>query len=164
MIGKTIGAAAAASLMMMSAAWASSDYPNLLERAEQEGNFKTFVAAVRAADLEGELKGTDNWTILMPTDEAFAQLPDGTVERLMKPENKGELVGLLKGHMVPGKVFASTWANEKIPVKTKAGHEQSIDGSGNPFKVNEASVIRLNVYATNGLIHVVDQVLTPSAS
>lgn len=102
--------------------------------------------------------------MLAPTDAAFASLPAGTVDRLLKPENKEELAVLLQNHMIPGVVFASGWANEKNKVKTKGGGEVVVDGTGSLFMVNDARVIRLNVLATNGMIHAIDEVLLPPGS
>ncbi|HUU67744.1 MAG TPA: fasciclin domain-containing protein [Methyloceanibacter sp.] len=143
----------------MGPAYASPASPNLYERAEREGNFKTFLAAVKAADMAEALKGDEVWTVFVPTDDAFAGLPAGTVDRLLKPENKAELTALLKNHLIPGSIFASTWANEKVPVKTKAGNELMVDGTGSPFLVGDAQVIRMNIPAENGTIPAIDGVL-----
>lgn len=162
---KSIYGAVVAGLLMMAPAYASSDYPSLYERAKQEGKFNTFLEAAQAADLAKALQDeTATWTILAPTDDAFARLPADTLERLLKPENKQELVMILKGHIIPGKVYASAWANEKASVKTEAGSSVVIDGSGNPFKVNNADIVTLNVTADNGMIHVIDEVLLPPSS
>jgi uncharacterized surface protein with fasciclin (FAS1) repeats len=164
MIGKSIVGAFALGLLMALPAHADTAYPNIVERAEREGTFKTLLNAVRAAGLEDQLKGEKMWTVLAPTDEAFSSLPDGTMERLMKPENKEELTTILKGHILPGKVYASEWANERVAVKTETGNEVNVDGTGNSFTVNDANIIRLNVSAGNGLIHVIDQVLMAPSS
>jgi uncharacterized surface protein with fasciclin (FAS1) repeats len=164
MIGKSITVAVALGLLMSLPAQAGTGYPNLLERIEREGTFKTFVKALGAAGLANDLTGSESWTVLAPTDEAFGQLPAGTIDGLLKPENKDNLAEMLKGHLIPGKVFASTWANEKVRLKTQAGDEVAVDGSGYPFLVNDARIIRLNVGAANGMIHVIDQVLLPPAS
>ncbi|MGA9442260.1 MAG: fasciclin domain-containing protein [Methyloceanibacter sp.] len=115
---KTIAGATALSLMVVGTAHASQA-PNLYERANADGSFKAFVTEVNAAGLSDALKGAGEWTIFAPTDEAFAALPNGTVERLLEPENKDELVTLLKNHIIPGKSFVSQWANGKVATQTR---------------------------------------------
>ena len=164
MMWKSIAGATALSLMVVGGAQASQA-PNLYERANGDGSFKTFVAAFNAAGLSDALKGGEEWTIFAPTDEAFAALPDGTVERLLEPENKDELVILLKNHIIPGKSFVSEWANGKVAVQTKAGNAIEIDGAtGNPLTVDDAQIVRKNIPAANGMIHALDGVLLPPAS
>jgi len=121
MMWKSVAGAAVMGLFLAGPAQASQAEPNLYERAESDGSFKTFVAAVNAAGLDDALKSEENWTVFAPTDEAFAALPDGTVERLLEPENKDELVSLLTNHIVPGKNFVSQWSGEKASVQTKSG-------------------------------------------
>lgn len=165
MMWKSVAGAAVMGLFLAGPAQASQAEPNLYERAESDGSFKTFVAAVNAAGLDDAFKGEENWTVFAPTDEAFAALPDGTIERLLEPENKDELVSLLKNHIVPGKNFVSQWAGEKASVQTKSGEEIQIDGStGNPFMVGDAQIVRKNIPAGNGMIHAVDGVLLQPAS
>jgi uncharacterized surface protein with fasciclin (FAS1) repeats len=164
MMWKSISGAVAMGLLLVGPAQASPEFPNLYERAERDGNFKTFLAAVEAADLAGALQGSESWTVLIPTDDAFADLPAGTVDRLLKPENKAELTALLKNHMIPGSIFASTWASEKVPVKTKAGNELIVDGTESPFMVGEAQIITMNIPAKNGTIHAIDGVLLQPSS
>lgn len=123
------------------------------------------MAAVNAAGLSDALKGSEEWTVFAPTDEAFAALPDGTVERLLEPDSKDELVALLKNHIIPGKNFVSQWANEKVAVETKAGSNIEVDGmTGNPFLVGDAHIVRKNIPASNGMIHALDGVLIPAES
>lgn len=164
MMWKSLAGAAVAGLMMAGPASAASSYPNLYEKAAQEGEFETFLKAVKAADIDAALRGSDNYTVLAPTDAAFASLPAGTLDRLLKPDNRDELTALLKNHIIPGTVFASTWANEKLSVPTKGGAEILVDGTGNPFRINEADVVKLNVAASNGMIHAVDEVLLSPSS
>ncbi|ODR94690.1 hypothetical protein AUC70_08760 [Methyloceanibacter stevinii] len=164
MMWKSIASAAVVGLMLAGTAQASQS-PNLYERAESEGSFETFVAAVNAAGLSDALKGSEEWTIFAPTDEAFAALPDGTVERLLKPENKDELAVVLKNHIIPGKNFVSAWFNEKVAIETKAGNDIEVDGmTGNPFLVGDAQIVRKNIPASNGMIHALDGVLMPADS
>ena len=123
------------------------------------------MAAVNAAGLSDALKGSEEWTVFAPTDEAFAALPDGTFERLLEPDSKDELVALLKNHIIPGKNFVSQWANEKVAVETKAGSNIEVDGmTGNPFLVGDAHIVRKNIPASNGMIHALDGVLIPAES
>ena len=123
------------------------------------------MAAVNAAGLSDALKGSEEWTVFAPTDEAFAALPDGTVERLLEPDSKDELVALLKNHIIPGKNFVSQWANERVAVETQAGSNIEVDGmTGNPFLVGDAHIVRKNIPASNGMIHALDGVLIPAES
>lgn len=164
MMWKSIAGAAALSVMVASNAHAAQS-PDLYERAQSDGSFETFIAAMNAAGLSDELKGSEEYTIFAPTDEAFAALPDGTVERLLKPENKEELATLLKNHIIPGKSWVSTWFNEKVAVETKSGNDIEVDGlSGNPFMVGDAHIVRKNIPASNGMIHALDGVLVPTGS
>lgn len=143
MMWKSMAGAAVMGLLFVGPAQANQEASNLYERAEREGAFGTFLAAVNAADLADALKGEDDWTVFAPTDEAFATLPDGTVDRLLEPENRQELTALLENHLISGSNFASQWANEKLIVKTKSGNEVQIDGTGSPFMVGEVEIIRM---------------------
>jgi len=103
--------------------------------------------------------------IFAPTDEAFAALPNGTVDWLLEPENKDELVTLLKNHIIPGKSFVSQWANGKVATQTKTGNAIEIDGAtANQFTVDDAQIVRKNIPAANGMIHALDGVLVPPES
>ena len=164
MMWKSIAGAAAMGLLLVGPVKAAQEEPNLYEQAETAGSYATFLSAVNAAGLADALKGDDSWTVLAPTDDAFAALPEGTVERLLKPENKDELVAVLSHHLIPGKNFASTWANERVAVKTKGGEEVMIDGSGSPFMVGEAEIVTKNIPAENGVIHGINGVLLPPSS
>lgn len=164
MMWKSIAGAAAMSLLLVGSVNAAQEEPNLYEQAERAGTFGTFLSAVNAAGLADALKGDDSWTVLAPTDDAFAALPEGTVERLLKPENKDELVSVLSYHIIPGRNFASTWANEEAAVKTKSGQELMIDGSGSPFMVGNAEIVTKNIPAENGIIHGISGVLLPPSS
>ncbi|MGA9541292.1 MAG: fasciclin domain-containing protein [Methyloceanibacter sp.] len=164
MMWKTIAGATALSLMVVGTAHASQA-PNLYERANADGSFKAFVTEVNAAGLSDALKGAGEWTIFAPTDEAFAALPNGTVERLLEPENKDELVILLKNNIIPGKSFVSQWANGKVATQTKTGNAIEIDGAtANQFTVDDAQIVRKNIPAANGMIHALDGVLVPPES
>jgi uncharacterized surface protein with fasciclin (FAS1) repeats len=164
MMWKSIAGAAAMGLLLVGPAKAAQQGPNLYEQAESAGSYKRFLSAVNAAGLADALKGDDSWTVLAPTDDAFASLPEGTVERLLKPENKDELVGVLSYHLIPGRNFASTWANEEITVETKGGQKLMIDGKGSPFMVGAAEIVTKNIPADNGIIHGINGVLIPPSS
>ena len=127
--------------------------------ASSAGSFKTLVAAVKAAGLVETLQGKGPFTVFAPTDEAFAKLPPGTGEDLLKPENKDKLVAILTYHVVPGKVMAADV--KTMMVKTVNGKELSIKVDDGKVTVNDAKVIKTDVAASNGVIHVIDTVLLP---
>jgi len=156
---KTIAAAAVAVALSMSAAQAA-DRTDIVQTAISNGSFKTLVAAVKAAGLVETLKGSGPFTVFAPTDEAFAKLPGGTVENLLKPENKKQLVAILTYHVVPGKVMSKDIAGKKTMAKSVEGEEISIDAT-NGVKVDNAKVVKADVEASNGVIHVIDTVIMP---
>jgi uncharacterized surface protein with fasciclin (FAS1) repeats len=127
--------------------------------AVSAGIFKTLVAAVQAAGLVETLKGAGPFTVFAPTDDAFAKLPAGTVETLLKPENKATLVGILTYHVVPGKVMAADVKPMHAP--TVNGQPLDITVDHGTVKVNGAHVIKTDVLASNGVIHVIDSVVLP---
>jgi uncharacterized surface protein with fasciclin (FAS1) repeats len=135
---------------------------DLVDTAVAAGSFKTLVAAVTAADLGATLKGTGPFTVFAPSDEAFAKLPAGTVEDLIKPENKAKLTSILTYHVVPGKVMAADLAGKTMKVKTVNGAEVDIDAT-NGVTVSGATVVTPDIEATNGVIHVIDRVIMPPA-
>ena len=122
-------------------------------------NFKTLVAAIKAAGLVETLQGKGPFTVFAPTDEAFAKLPAGTVEDLLKPENKEKLKGILLYHVVPGKVMAADVKTMKV--KTAGGKELSIKVEGGSVMVDNAKVVKTDVLASNGVCHVIDTVVLP---
>jgi len=134
---------------------------DIVDTAVSAGQFNTLVAAVQAAGLVETLKGEGPFTVFAPTDEAFAKLPAGTVENLLKPENKDQLVAILTYHVVPGKVMAADIAGKKLEAGTVQGGELSIDAMGDGVSVDEAKVIQADVEASNGVIHVIDTVVLP---
>ena len=127
--------------------------------ASEAGSFKTLVAAVKAADLVETLQGEGPFTVFAPTDEAFAKLPKGTVEDLLKPENKQKLIAILTYHVVPGKVMASDVQTMKA--KTVNGKELDVRVSSSGVTVDKAKVVKTDVAASNGVIHVIDTVVLP---
>lgn len=130
---------------------------DIVDVAVNAGMFNTLVAAVKAADLVETLQGDGPFTVFAPTDEAFANLPEGTVESLLKPENKDQLVAILTYHVVPGKVMASDLLST-----TSAGTVNGTDLSIG-LRIGDANVVKADVPATNGVIHVIDTVLIPES-
>ncbi|WP_406693908.1 fasciclin domain-containing protein [Singulisphaera sp. Ch08] len=126
--------------------------------------FNTLVAAVKAADLVDTLKGDGPFTVFAPTDEAFAKLPKGTLESLLKPENKAKLKAILLYHVVSGNVPAATVLKmDGKQVKTVQGSPVAIEIQGSNVLVSDAKVIKTDVLTSNGVIHVIDTVLLPPA-
>ncbi|HCQ84298.1 MAG TPA: Nex18 symbiotically induced protein, partial [Verrucomicrobiales bacterium] len=134
---------------------------DIVEVAVKADSFKTLVAAVKAAGLVDVLKGDGPFTVFAPTDEAFKKLPKGTVESLLKPENKDKLASILKYHVIPAKVMAKDVKSGKA--KTVLGKEVNISASEWGVKVDNAKVIKTDVAASNGVIHVIDQVILPKS-
>ena len=151
-----IALAASTSLFALPAFAADKD---IVDTAVGAGSFTTLVAAVQAAGLVDTLKGEGPFTVFAPTDAAFAALPAGTVEDLLKPENKDKLVAVLTYHVVPGKVM-STDLTEGMKAKTVQGAEVTITLEGGP-KVNGAVISGPDIATTNGVIHVIDAVILP---
>ena len=135
---------------------------DIVDTAVAAGDFNTLVAAVQAAGLVETLKGKGPFTVFAPTDAAFAALPPGTVETLLKPENKDQLAAILTYHVVPGKVMSSDIAGKKLDAATVQGQTVAIDATSG-VTVNDASVVAADVEASNGVIHVIDKVILPSS-
>jgi uncharacterized surface protein with fasciclin (FAS1) repeats len=153
-------AAAAAFAVSSFALSAQAFAADVVDTAVAAGNFKTLVAAVQAAGLVDTLKGQGPFTVFAPTDEAFAKLPAGTVDDLLKPENKDKLVAVLTYHVVPGKVMAADLAGKETKAKTVQGSEVTINGT-NGVTVDGAKVIKADIVVDNGVIHVIDAVILP---
>ena len=133
---------------------------DIVDTAASAGSFNTLVAAVKAADLVDTLKGPGPFTVFAPTDEAFAKLPKGTLEDLLKPENKTKLQNILKYHVVPGKVMAAD-VTKLNSAKTVLGEEVDIKTMDGKVMVDNAHVVKADVAASNGVIHVIDTVILP---
>ncbi len=133
---------------------------DIVDTAVSAGSFNTLVAAVQAAGLEATLRSDGPFTVFAPTDEAFAKLPAGTVESLLKPENKTKLVSILTYHVVPGAVASTDIAGQKLEVTTVEGSMVSIDATDGVM-VDNATVIKADIKASNGVIHVIDTVIMP---
>jgi uncharacterized surface protein with fasciclin (FAS1) repeats len=134
--------------------------PDIVDIAASNGNFNTLVAAVTAAGLVETLKGEGPFTVFAPTDAAFAALPAGTVDSLLLPENKDQLVAILTYHVVPGAVTSDQLAGQRLSVATVNGANVHIDGR-NGVKVEDSNVTTADIIASNGVIHVIDAVLLP---
>ena len=135
---------------------------NIVETAAKAGAFKTLLAAAKAAGLAETLTGAGPFTVFAPTDEAFAKLPAGTVESLLKPENKEKLVAILKYHVVPGRVYSEDALAAK-KATTLQGSEIHVSVSGGQAKINDANLVTTDLDASNGVIHVIDSVILPVA-
>jgi len=133
---------------------------DIVDTAVAAGNFKTLAAALKAAGLIDTLKGPGPFTVFAPTDAAFAKLPAGTVEDLLKPENKQKLVAILTYHVVPAKAMAKDVAGMKS-AKTVNGKKLMLKVIGDKVMVNDATVTKADIVASNGVIHVIDSVLLP---
>lgn len=135
---------------------------DIVDTAVAAGSFKTLVAAVTAAGLVDTLKGTGPFTVFAPSDDAFAKLPAGTVEDLVKPENKTKLSKILTLHVMPGKVLAKDVTGKTPTPKSVGGEELHVDGT-NGVVVNGAKVTTADIDCTNGVIHVIDSVILPKS-
>ena len=135
---------------------------DIVDTAVAAGSFNTLVAAVQAAGLESTLRGAGPFTVFAPTDAAFAALPAGTVENLLKPENKDKLVAILTYHVLPAEVMSSAVAGQTLEPATVQGAKLKVDGAtAGTVKVGDATVVTADVDASNGVIHVIDKVLMP---
>jgi len=137
----------------------AAEAKTIVDVAAGAGQFKTLVAAVKAAGLAETLSGAGPFTVFAPTDEAFAKLPAGTVENLLKPENKQKLAGILTYHVLAGKVMAADV--KTMSAKTVNGKEAPIKVDGGKVTIGAANVVKTDVGASNGVIHVIDAVLLP---
>jgi uncharacterized surface protein with fasciclin (FAS1) repeats len=133
---------------------------SILETAARAGSFQTLAAAVKTAGLVEALSGEGPFTVFAPTDAAFAKLPAGTVENLLKPENRDQLMAILKYHVVPGRVYASD-ALAAETARTAQGSRVRFTVAGGTLMVNGASIVHPDLEATNGVIHVIDEVILP---
>ena len=137
-----------------------SKTPDIVEIAASNDQFSTLVAAVSAAGLVDTLEGDGPFTLFAPTNDAFAALPAGTVENLLKPENKDQLVKVLTYHVVPGAVTSDQLAGKRMDVATVQGQTVAVNGT-NGVRVNNARVTQADIIASNGVIHRIDRVLLP---
>lgn len=134
---------------------------DIVDVAAGAGQFNTLVAAVKAAGLVETLKSAGPFTVFAPTDAAFAKLPAGTVENLLKPENKQQLVAVLTYHVLPGKVMSGDVSGKSAQVKTVQGQSVKVDATSGAVMVDAAKVTSADIAASNGVIHVIDTVILP---
>lgn len=135
---------------------------DIVDTAVSAGSFNTLVAAVKAADLVDTLKGDGPFTVFAPTDDAFKKLPEGTVETLLKPENKDQLVAVLTYHVVPGKVMAADVVKLESAT-TVQGQDVTIQVEDGKVMVDGAKVTQTDIKTSNGVIHVIDSVILPES-
>ena len=148
----TLGAGLAAPSLAMGS--------DIVDIAASNSQFSTLVAAVSAAGLVDTLKSRGPFTVFAPTNAAFAALPHGTVENLLRPENRDQLVSILTYHVLPGQTLAADLAGQRLSVATVNGANVHIDGR-NGVKVENATVTQADILTSNGVIHVIDTVLLP---
>lgn len=159
MLRRTLLATATAAFALTGTAFAGGHSKDIVDTAIDAGSFTTLVAAVQAAGLVDTLKGEGPFTVFAPTDEAFAALPEGTVESLLLPENKDQLVAILTYHVIPGKVM-STDLTDDMEAATVQGSSVTID-LDNGVMVENANVTTADIETSNGVIHVIDTVILP---
>jgi len=155
-----IGVAAVIAVGVRVEARAQTGTKDIVDTAVAAGSFKTLAAALQAAGLVETLKGKGPFTVFAPTDAAFAKLPAGTVEDLLKPENKAKLTAILTYHVVPGRVMAAE-AGKLPSAKTVNGASLTIKAMGGKVMVDNATVTTADIAASNGVIHVIDSVVLP---
>ena len=155
---KKILAFTAACSLLLTSAYAAHD--DIVDTAKSAGMFKTLTAALDAADKTSMLKEKGPFTVFAPSDDAFAKLPKGTVENLLKPENKEKLAKLLAYHVLEGKAVMSSDVKTMM-AKTANGADLNIKVKGDKVTVNGAKIVKADVKASNGVIHVIDTVLMP---
>ena len=160
MIRRTFIAVALASVVAIPAFAGSGYKKDVVDTAVEAGTFNTLVAALGAAGLVEVLKGDGPFTVFAPTDDAFAALPSGTVEMLLKPENKDKLVSILTYHALAGKVTSADIAGKKMEVATLNGQPAMVDATSG-VKIDGADVITADIDTSNGVIHVINAVLIP---
>ncbi len=151
-----------AAVALAGAAFAGSAKKDIVDTAASAGGFETLLAAATAAGLVDTLKGDGPLTVFAPTDAAFAALPEGTVETLLKPENKDQLIAILTYHVVPGKVMSTDLVDD-MKAATVQGDTVNVDlDSG--VMINDATVVSADIETSNGVIHVIDKVILPPSS
>ncbi len=153
--------AAATAVSLAPGAFAGGHSMDIVDTAVGAGSFTTLVAAVQAAGLVDTLKGEGPFTVFAPTDEAFAALPEGTVESMLQPENKDQLIAVLTYHVVPGKVMSGDIVGKQMEVTTVQGSMANVDATDG-VKIDGANVVSADIEASNGVIHVIDAVILPN--
>jgi uncharacterized surface protein with fasciclin (FAS1) repeats len=157
--------AAAGALTALGACAQQEPANTVVDIAAGDPQFSTLVTAIQAADLEDTLRGEGPFTVFAPTNAAFDALPAGTLDTLLQPENKDQLASILTYHVVPGAVTSDQVVGQRMNVATVNGETVLIDGTGGKMRaavtVNDANVTNADILATNGVIHVIDEVLLP---
>ena len=157
---KLMAGVAVAAIVMSMGVTARAQGKDIVDTAVGAGQFKTLAAALGAAGLVETLKGKGPFTVFAPTDAAFAKLPAGTVEMLLKPENKAKLTAILTYHVVAGKVMAADVV-KVTSAKTVQGGSVAVKVMGGKVTIDAANVVTTDIAASNGVIHVIDTVLMP---
>ena len=161
-IASAVAVAAAIIGVAFGATLAQAGKQDIVDTAVANGQFKTLAAALNAAGLVNTLKGPGPFTVFAPTDDAFAKLPPGTLDDLLKPENKGKLTAILTYHVVPGAVTSRQVTNLK-EAKTVNGSMLQVSTRDGKVMINNADVVKPDIETSNGVIHVIDAVLLPPA-
>ena len=161
-VASAVAIAAAIIGMAFGATLARAGKQDIVDTAVANGQFKTLATALNAAGLVNTLKGPGPFTVFAPTDDAFAKLPPGTLDDLLKPENKGKLAAILTYHVVPGAVTSRQVTNLK-EAKTVNGSMLQVSARDGKVMINNADVVKPDVETSNGVIHVIDAVLLPPA-
>jgi uncharacterized surface protein with fasciclin (FAS1) repeats len=159
-MGKLLVLTATVTGLAMGSASLHAASGDIVDTAVSAGQFKTLTAALKAAGLVDTLKSSGPFTVFAPTDEAFAKLPAGTVENLLKPENKDQLAAILTYHVVPGKVMAAEVV-KLDEATTVNGQMIDVSVAGDKVMANDATVTKTDIEASNGVIHVIDSVILP---
>jgi len=157
---KSVAAAATVAVMGAGLVARADEQKDIVDTAVAAGSFTTLAKALQAAGLVETLKGKGPFTVFAPTDEAFAKLPAGTVEDLLKPENKAKLQAILTYHVVPGKVMASQ-VTAMSSAKTVNGKSLSVAVKDGSVRIDDAKVVKADIVTSNGVIHVIDSVVLP---
>lgn len=169
MKNRVISVASAAAVVMavlglaIGSTFVRASNQDIVDTAVGAGQFKTLAAALDAAGLVTTLKGSGPFTVFAPTDAAFAKLPAGTVEELLKPENKEKLTAILTYHVVPGAVMAEQ-VTQLSEAKTVNGAMVKISAKNGKVMINDANVVTPNIETSNGVIHVIDRVILPPST
>jgi uncharacterized surface protein with fasciclin (FAS1) repeats len=132
---------------------------SIVATAKASPKFKTFSKAIEAAGLQATLEGAGPFTVFAPTDEAFGKLPDGKLDTLLKTENKGELAGILRQHVVSGKTTST--AAKTMEVKTLGGNARHLKVEGSKVSIDDSHVTQADIACSNGVIHAIDKVMLP---
>lgn len=140
---------------------ANQNLGQLAQAAASQGSFTTLTKAVQAAGLTSQLSGKGPYTVFAPTDAAFAALPKGTLDTLLKPANKSKLVKLLGYHVIPGQVTSSQLTSGKVKTVEGDSVTVTVDSATSTVQINDAKVVQADIPASNGIVHVVDKVILP---